>query len=175
MSELPPSRAHIATERSNPRTAHIDRAPTMEALALLFAEDAEALRAVSDARESIAAAVELVRERLARGGRLFYAGAGTSGRLATLDAAELPPTFGSDPAQVQAIVAGGTNEKLRDRGIRLVAELCALSREAAAELFERAGREVKLAVLMHRRSIAAQEAQRELERAGGSLRRALGE
>ena len=72
-------------------------------------------------------------------------------------------------------VAAGTNEKLRDRGIRLVAELCALSREAAAELFERAGREVKLAVLMHRRSIAAQEAQRELERAGGSLRRALGE
>lgn len=301
MKELPPSRAHIATERPNPRSAELDRLSTAQALDVLLAEDALAVAAVAAERERIAAAAELVGERLARGGRLFYAGAGTSGRLAALDAAELPPTFRSDPSQVQAIVAGGeaaltravegaeddreaagrelerrglcardvllgisaggttpfvqgalafarargaatiflacvpfeeapdeagisirvltgpevvtgstrlkagtatklvlnalstlamvrlgkvhgnrmvdvaagANEKLRDRGIRLVAELCGIERVDAAELFERSGRDVKVAVVMQRRALDAQGARAELERAAGSLRRAL--
>ncbi len=100
-------RSHLATERSNERTRDLDRMTVAEALAVLSEEDARAVEAVAEAREDIARAVELVAARLARGGRLLYVGAGTSGRLGMLDAVECPPTFHAGPETVQAILAGG--------------------------------------------------------------------
>lgn len=104
---MPDSRAHLDTERANPASVELDRLDTRRALELFAAADLEAARAVAEADEMIAKAVDLIAARLAAGGRLFYLGAGTSGRLGTLDAAECPPTFQSDPELVQALLAGG--------------------------------------------------------------------
>jgi len=106
-------RGELSTEGVHPDGAQLDRLPTLEAVDLFLAADRRALDAVAGARAEIAAAVDLVAKRLADGGRLFYAGAGTSGRLAALDAAECPPTFQSDPRQVQALVAGGARALTR--------------------------------------------------------------
>ncbi len=95
------------TERFNPRTAEIDRASTREIVALLNAEDRTVADAVAAEAEAIAAVVDEVAARLRAGGRLLYVGAGTSGRLGVLDAAECPPTFGTDPETVRGIIAGG--------------------------------------------------------------------
>lgn len=95
------------TEQRNPRTAHIDRLPTREILELLSDEDARVAAAVRRSLPHIARAVEAIVRGLGRGGRLFYVGAGSSGRLGVLDAAECPPTFGISPRQVQAVLAGG--------------------------------------------------------------------
>ena len=95
------------TERSNPRSLAIDRASTEEVLRLINAEDAGVAAAVRAEIPRIAAALDAVVERWERGGRLFYCGAGTSGRLGVLDAAECPPTFGTPPERVQALIAGG--------------------------------------------------------------------
>jgi len=100
-------RAHLDTERRNLRSMELDRLSIGDALALVQREDALVHAALAAARPAIALAIELVAERLARGGRLIYAGAGTSGRLAMLDALECPPTFQSEPEQVQALLAGG--------------------------------------------------------------------
>lgn len=96
------------TERRNPRTVGIDVASPLDLVDLLNAEDRLVPAAVHLAREDIAAAMSLVAEAFKRGGRLFYVGAGTSGRLGVLDAAECPPTFGSPPDMVVGIIAGGT-------------------------------------------------------------------
>jgi N-acetylmuramic acid 6-phosphate etherase len=101
------------TERFNPRTAEIDRLPTREIVALLNAEDRTVADAVAAEAEAIASVVDEVADRLRAGGRLFYVGAGTSGRLGVLDAAECPPTFGTDPETVQGIVAGGVDALVR--------------------------------------------------------------
>lgn len=85
----------------------IDRLPAVDVVRIIQEEDARVAAAVAAERNKIALAVEEVAERLAHGGRLFYAGAGTSGRIAALDAAELPPTFGIDPALVRVLMAGG--------------------------------------------------------------------
>jgi N-acetylmuramic acid 6-phosphate etherase len=85
----------------------LDRLPTREVIALILAEDARVAPALAAAAAELAAAVDAVAARLSAGGRLFYVGAGTSARIAALDAAELPPTFGTDPSLVQVIVAGG--------------------------------------------------------------------
>jgi len=298
---MPKERGHLATERDNPRSAELDRLDAATAFDLMCAEDASVAPAVAAARESIVAAIELVAGRLRDGGRLFYVGAGTSGRLGALDAAECPPTFHSEPQQVQAVVAGGAaalagavegaedspgaageelarrglcgrdvvfgicaggttpfvhgalafargrgaatvflacvpadeapdaadvsirvltgpelvtgstrlkagtatklvlnavstlamvrlgkvygnrmvdlaagaNSKLRDRALRLVAELCDLSREEAAAALERAEGDVKTAVVMRRLGLPTGPARERLERARGSLRRAL--
>ena len=95
------------TERFNPRTAKIDRSTTREIVDLLQAEDRSVPDAVAAVAEGIADLADDVAARLSRGGRLFYVGAGTSGRLGVLDAAECPPTFGTDPELVQGIIAGG--------------------------------------------------------------------
>jgi len=100
-------RGHLSTEQRNPAAAHLDRMSALEAVDLMTTEDVRAVQAVAAQRKQLAAAVELVSARLASGGRLIYVGAGTSGRLGALDAAECPPTFHSDPSQVQAILAGG--------------------------------------------------------------------
>jgi N-acetylmuramic acid 6-phosphate etherase len=96
-----------ATEQRNPRTRGIDAKPTIEILRMIHREDASVANAVASALPAITRAVNAIASALQRGGRLFYVGAGTSGRLAALDAAEIPPTFGTPPRVVQAVIAGG--------------------------------------------------------------------
>jgi len=95
------------TERRNPRTASIDLASPLEIVDMLNAEDRRVPDAVATQREQIARAIELAEATFRSGGRLFYIGAGTSGRLGVLDASECPPTFGTKPEMVQGIIAGG--------------------------------------------------------------------
>ena len=97
----------VPTEVRNPRTTEIDVLPTLEILRLINAEDMLVPPAVAEVLPQVARAVDLEVEALRSGGRIHYFGAGTSGRLAVLDAAELPPTFGIDPSLVVAHHAGG--------------------------------------------------------------------
>ena len=101
------------TERRNPNTTGIDTASALELVDLINAEDRRIAGAVAEAREQIARAVELAEAAFRQGGRLFYVGAGTSGRLGVLDASECPPTFGSQPEMVQGIIAGGFQALVR--------------------------------------------------------------
>jgi N-acetylmuramic acid 6-phosphate etherase len=95
------------TEKRNPRTANIDLASPIEIVDLIAAEDARVPETVRSQREAIARAIELAETTFRGGGRLFYVGAGTSGRLGVLDASEMPPTYGTNPEMVQGIIAGG--------------------------------------------------------------------
>jgi N-acetylmuramic acid 6-phosphate etherase len=95
------------TERRNPRTVDIDLATPLEIVDAIAAEDRGVPAAVAAERESMAEAVAMAESVFRGGGRLFYVGAGTSGRLGVLDAAECPPTFGTDPEMVQGLIAGG--------------------------------------------------------------------
>jgi N-acetylmuramic acid 6-phosphate etherase len=95
------------TERRNPRTSTIDTASALEIVDLIGAEDATVPGAVARAREEMARAVDLIEQAFRAGGRLVYVGAGTSGRLGVLDAAECPPTFGTSPEMVVGVIAGG--------------------------------------------------------------------
>ncbi|WP_182880883.1 MULTISPECIES: N-acetylmuramic acid 6-phosphate etherase [unclassified Microbispora] len=101
------SLAALATEQSDPRYSGIDTLPTEEIARLMNAADAAVPAAVGLAVPAISAAVDAIAARMAGGGRLLYVGAGTSGRLAVLDASECPPTFGTHPDLVQGIIAGG--------------------------------------------------------------------
>jgi N-acetylmuramic acid 6-phosphate etherase len=101
------------TERRNPHTAGIDRATPGEIVALIAAEDAGIPAAIAAVHGDIARGIELLEQAFRAGGRLFYVGAGTSGRLGVLDAAECPPTFGTDPEMVTGILAGGYKALLR--------------------------------------------------------------
>jgi N-acetylmuramic acid 6-phosphate etherase len=101
------------TEQRNPRTTRIDQLSTVEVVDLINAEDRMVAEAVREERQSIARAVDLVTATFRDGGRLFYIGAGTSGRLGVLDATEMPPTYGTDPDMVQGIIAGGFDALLR--------------------------------------------------------------
>jgi N-acetylmuramic acid 6-phosphate etherase len=287
------------TELRNPRTGSLDRLPTRELVEVLAREQSAAVEAVVAVCGAIAQAVDEIAMRLASGGTLHYVGAGSSGRIAFLDASEMPPTFGTDPSLVCAHIAGGrdaltraiegaeddgdagerelqghvkaadaviglsasggaafvvrallaaretgawtlgvtsnpdtelgaaadlsivlntgaepvagstrlkagtaqkvllnslstatmvklekvydnlmvdvvaTNHKLRKRALRLVMQLVPVDEKAAAQLLEAAGGRVKVAVLMGRSTITAQEARSMLESHGGSLRRAL--
>ena len=96
-----------ATERRNPRTASIDLASPLEIVDVINAEDRLVPEAVATQRVEIAKAIEIAERTFRAGGRLFYVGAGTSGRLGVLDASEIPPTFGADPQMVQGMIAGG--------------------------------------------------------------------
>ena len=97
------------TEQRNPRTSEIDVLPTLEVLRLLNSEDARVPPAVEKILPVLAKLVDAAVDRTRRGGRLHYFGAGTSGRIAMLDAAELPPTFGVEPGFATAHLAGGEN------------------------------------------------------------------
>ncbi len=291
------------TERRNPRSSSIDLASPLEIVDLINAEDTRVPVAVASQREAIARAVELAEQTFRGGGRLFYVGAGTSGRLGVLDASECPPTFGTDPEMVQGIIAGGlpaltraqegaedvvengarvmdehgigakdfvigiaasgttpyvgaalvrarelgartgivacsppppdlvslvdvailpivgpevvtgstrmkagtatklvlnaittgamirlgktygnlmvdlraTNNKLVDRSQRIVAEVCGVTREQATTLLERAGKSVKLAIVMHKRGVSREVAERLLAENGGVVRRVTGD
>ena len=105
--------SRLLTEQRNPASMHIDLADTEEILRIINAEDRRVPEAVGREIPYIAQAVELVVEAFRQGGRLFYVGAGTSGRIGVQDAAECPPTFGTDPEMVQAIIAGGPEAVFR--------------------------------------------------------------
>lgn len=119
------------TEQRNPRSQHLDLMSTRDAVALMLKEEARVPRLLLKHGDALARAVELVAVAFRRGGRLFYVGAGTSGRLGVLDASECPPTFRASPEVVQGIIAGG-DAALR-RSIEGAEDDCpAGSREMAA-------------------------------------------
>ncbi len=124
--EVKTNLATLHTEARNPSTAHIDELPTLDMLRLINEEDAKVAAAVAAVLPRIAQAVDAIAERFARGGRLFYIGAGTSGRLGVLDASECPPTFSVPPTLVQGIIAGG------DSALRKSSELSEDSPEQGA-------------------------------------------
>ncbi len=97
----------VATEQPHPDAESLDLLSTEDLVAVLIDDEAAAFRAVASLKREIARAAALVADAFAAGGRLVYAGAGTSGRLGVLDAAELPPTFGVDPRRAVALIAGG--------------------------------------------------------------------
>lgn len=101
------------TEKRNPKTTHIDKASTAEIIAMINEANYESVRAVEEASVEIAKAVDAVTSALENGGRLVYMGAGTSGRLATADAAECPPTYGVDYNTVISVIAGGESTLVR--------------------------------------------------------------
>ena len=137
MSPAPPGSrwARLLTESRNPRSRKLDTLPTVQVVALLLDEDRRAIVAAARERRAIARAARLAADTLASGGDVVFLGAGTSGRLAVLEAAECPPTFGSDPRRIRAVMAGG-NESVflaregsedredagRDEGARLGAK-----------------------------------------------------
>jgi N-acetylmuramic acid 6-phosphate etherase len=293
-------RGYLLTEQANPHSQNLDQLSALEIVELFNREDAKAVAAVGQEKEAIAEALAVIAAAIANGGRLFYVGAGTSGRLGVLDAAECPPTFCSDPELIQGILAGGmnamvrssealedreddgaaaiaerkisdrdvvfgitaggttpyvhgalkeakqrgaktiffccvppdqfpmqydieirplvgaeilagstrlkagtatklvlntistgvmvqlgkvygnrmidvsvTNSKLEDRAIRIIRDLTSLSREAAADLLERSGKKVKLALLMHWKSVDADSAAQILQASNGHLGKAL--
>jgi N-acetylmuramic acid 6-phosphate etherase len=106
----------LLTEARNPASERLDELSTLDMLTIINAEDAKVATAVQAELPQIAKAVDTIAERFAKGGRLFYMGAGTSGRLGVLDASECPPTFSVDATLVQGLIAGG------DRALRLSSE-----------------------------------------------------
>lgn len=106
-------RGHLVTEQTNPASEKIDTLSSLELVDLFNQEDVKTIEAIKQARESLAKAMDLTTSKLRQGGRLFYVGAGTSGRLGVLDAAECPPTFCTPPEMVQGIIAGGAPALLR--------------------------------------------------------------
>ena len=103
----------LPTEAINPATLGIDKLPASGVVELMLAEDKKALAAVYRERERITVGVDMIAKALRKGGRVIFVGAGTSGRLGVVEAAEMPPTFGTDPEIVQAIMAGGKTAILR--------------------------------------------------------------
>ena len=123
----------LPTEAGNPASEHLDELSTLEMLALINAEDANVAGAVQAELGNVARAVDAIAERFRRGGRLFYIGAGTSGRLGVLDASECPPTFSVSADLVQGLIAGG------DSALRLSSEHSEDSREEGARDLKAAG------------------------------------
>jgi N-acetylmuramic acid 6-phosphate etherase len=123
----------LLTEARNPASEHLDTLPTLEMLALINAEDATVAGAVQAELGNVARAVDAIAERFGRGGRLFYIGAGTSGRLGVLDASECPPTFSVSAELVQGLIAGG------DSALRLSSEHSEDSSEEGARDLKAAG------------------------------------
>jgi N-acetylmuramic acid 6-phosphate etherase len=113
IEKLAGDRGYLLTEQSNPHSQNLDQLSALEIVELFNREDAKAVAAVGLEKTAIAQSITLIAEAISRGGRLFYVGAGTSGRLGVLDAAECPPTFCSDPELIQGILAGGMNAMVR--------------------------------------------------------------
>ena len=103
----------LPTEAINPATLGIDKLSAAEIVELMLAEDRKMIAAVQRERERIALGAEIIAEGLRQGGRIIFVGAGTSGRLGVLESAEMPPTFGTDPALVEAVIAGGRGATFR--------------------------------------------------------------
>lgn len=120
----------LVTETRNPRTMDIDAQDTVEILRRINQEDALIPEIVADEIPHIAQAVDLIVAAFKNGGRLFYLGAGTSGRLGVLDASECPPTYGTDPEMIQGLIAGGYKALVR-------------SQEGAEDIFEHGRRDLE--------------------------------
>jgi N-acetylmuramic acid 6-phosphate etherase len=127
----PENLSRLATEQPNRASTDLDLKSALEVARIINAEDAKVAAAVQRALPQIARAIDLIANALRRGGRLIYVGAGTSGRIAALDAAEVPPTFSADPETVQFVIAGGldalanateANEDSRELGEREIAK-----------------------------------------------------
>jgi N-acetylmuramic acid 6-phosphate etherase len=127
----PENLSRLATEQPNRASTDLDLKSALEVARIINAEDAKVAAAVQHALPQIARAIDLIANALRRGGRLIYVGAGTSGRIAALDAAEVPPTFSADPETVQFVIAGGldalanateANEDSRELGEREIAK-----------------------------------------------------
>lgn len=130
MSQLEQQIATLKTEQRNSATLELDRLPTLEMVRLINEQSKGIVEAVGEQAPAIAQAVDLIAERMRQGGRLFYIGAGTSGRLGVLDASECPPTFSIPFDRVIGIIAGG------DRAIRKAVELAEDSPILAAQQLE---------------------------------------
>jgi N-acetylmuramic acid 6-phosphate etherase len=131
----------LPTEAINPATLGIDKLPPGGIIDLMLDEDRKIVAAVAREKERIALGVEIISQALRKGGRLIFVGAGTSGRLGVLEAAEIPPTFGTDPALVLGIMAGGNQAVVRARegvednyeeGSRAIARLRPTARDVVA-------------------------------------------
>ena len=122
--------SQLPSEGINPATRDLSRLPTLEALALINDEDQKVALAVRAVLPQVAAAIDEIAPKLREGGRLFYLGAGTSGRLGVVDASECPPTFGVPPEMVQGIIAGGPQAVFR-------------SQEGAEDVYEHGARDLK--------------------------------
>ena len=105
--------AKLDTEKRNERTMHIDTLSTLDMVTVINEEDHRCAEAVRAVLPEIARSIDVIYAQLRKGGRLFYCGAGTSGRLGVLDAAECPPTYGVDPGLVVALIAGGESAFIR--------------------------------------------------------------
>ncbi len=105
----------LPTEAINPATLAIDKLPPVDIVELMIAEDRKIISALTHEKERIALGVEMIAQAMRKGGRIVFVGAGTSGRLGVLEAAEMPPTFGMNPHVVVAIIAGGKSAVLRAR------------------------------------------------------------
>ena len=112
---FPETLSALPTEAANPATANLSELPTLEALQLINDEDQKVAVAVREVLAQVAQTIDAIAPRIADGGRLFYIGAGTSGRLGVVDASECPPTFGVAPELVQGIIAGGPDAVFRSR------------------------------------------------------------
>ena len=128
----------LPTEAINPATTNLDELSSGEIIDVMLAEDRKMLAAVNRERERIALAVDIITQAMRKGGRLVFVGAGTSGRLGVLEATEMPPTFGTPPEMVQAVMAGGRNavhrptdgaEDQYEDGVRAVVRLKATRRD----------------------------------------------
>jgi N-acetylmuramic acid 6-phosphate etherase len=107
--------AALPTERIHPRTGNLDRLSAFQIVGLMNREDRRVLGAIAQARAPIARAVGLIVAAFRSGGRLFFVGAGTSGRLGVIEAAECPPTFNTPPSLIQAVMAGGRSAVFRSK------------------------------------------------------------
>ncbi len=107
IKKSPTKLSHLPTEQPNRAAKNLDQKSSLEIASIINAEDAKVAAAVKRALPQIARAIDLIAKALKQGGRLIYVGAGTSGRLAALDASECPPTFNTDPRTVQFVIAGG--------------------------------------------------------------------
>src|SRR5258705_100788 len=105
----------LPTEQINPATLAIDKLSPADIVEGMLNEDRKMLAAVQREKDRIAVGVEIITQALRKNGRIIFVGAGTSGRLGVLESAEMPPTFGTDPSMVQAIMAGGQNALMRPR------------------------------------------------------------
>ncbi|MER3426589.1 MAG: N-acetylmuramic acid 6-phosphate etherase [Pyrinomonas sp.] len=162
---MDPKEEHIpVTEQENPRTRRLSELPTLEIVCLMNQEDARVAEAVRHALPDVARAIDRIVERLLAGGKLFYVGTGTSGRLGVLDAAECPPTFGVPPDLVQGIIAGGyealyraveASEDDKEAGVRDIQSRGVSERDAVVGIAASGRTPYTIGAVEHARSIGA--------------------
>lgn len=138
-----PNLSDLPSEQSNPRTRELSRVSTLRALELINDEDQIVALAVRDVLPFVARFIDVIAPKMANGGRLFYIGAGTSGRLGVVDASECPPTFGVAPEMVQGLIAGGREavfrsqegaEDVREDGAKMLREVGLTSSDSVVGL-----------------------------------------